>query len=74
MLAAVKSVQVGTAVAGLVLLVLSIVSQIQGLDGGQGFLGATQTRFAIVGAALVVASFVALGVRRSRNAGGSSSA
>ena len=72
MLAAVKSVQVGTAAVGLVLLVLSIVSQAQGLDGGQGFLGTSQAWFAIVGGAFVVASFVILGVRRSRNAGGPS--
>jgi len=74
MLAAVKSVQIGTAAAGLILLVLSIVSQVQGLDGGRGFLGESQNWFAVIGAAFVVASFVVLGVRRSRNAGGRSRA
>ncbi|MGK9146434.1 hypothetical protein KXS11_02245 [Plantibacter flavus] len=58
--------QIITALAGLVLIVLSVASQIQGLLTGSGFLEQQQGWLAIVGAAFVVVSFIALGLQKLR--------
>ena len=65
-LAAMRIIQALTAVVGLVLLVLSIASQIQVLLIGTGFMEHQQVWVAIVGSGFVVASFVALALQKSR--------
>lgn len=66
LLAAVRAVQVGAASVGLVLIVLSVVSQIQGLLYGRGFLEEQQIALAIMGAGLVIVAFVALAIQKRR--------
>ncbi|HXH35810.1 MAG TPA: hypothetical protein VNJ54_15620 [Plantibacter sp.] len=61
-----RTVQIIAALTGLVLIVLSVASQVQGLVTGSGFLEQQQGWLAIVGAALVVVSFIALGLQKQR--------
>ncbi|WP_141630055.1 hypothetical protein [Salinibacterium sp. PAMC 21357] len=61
-----RIVQITAASGGLLLIVLSIVSQVQGLLGGRGFLEQQQVALAILGAGLVIVAFIALAVQKRR--------
>ena len=58
-----RKLQLATAVVGLALLVLSIISQVQVLAGESGFLGHAEGMLRTIGIILVVAAIAILLVR-----------
>lgn len=58
LLAAMRIARISAALIGLFLLLASIVSQVQVLIGGVGFIESQQGPVAIVGVGFVVASFI----------------